>query len=177
MIERQVAQAILQQPIGKVKLRGKEYPINHPSPATLIMVSEECSRFPHIDPKGNILTEILRTSKDCAVVGKIIAILILGAKRVNEYRMVESTEKRHSRSFLRRFLHLPDKVTTHKRNVAEIDYLAAILLEDFTPSQLGKLTESLFFYSEIADFFGLTTSLSGANLLRSTKEVVTASGE
>lgn len=171
-----VADAILQQPMGVVTLRGIEYPICHPSPATLIMVSQLCSALPPVDGKGNVLTEVLRTAKDSAVIGKVIATLILGAKRVKEHRMVEITHTRQSRSLWRRLLMLPDKQTEETEKVAEIDYFAEALLEDLTPAKLNDIALSLFAYSEIADFFGLTTSLSAANLLRRTREVGTAFG-
>lgn len=176
-IEQQVADAILQQPVGKVRLRGVDYPVNHPSPATLIMVSALCSDLPPIDGKGNVLTEVLRTASGCKVVGQIVATLILGAKRIKEGRMVETTRRSAKKCFWRRLLGRFDTLSTVTEKVAEIDYLAEILLEDFTPSQLRELAQRLFFYSEVVDFFGLTTSLSVANLLRSTREVVTASGE
>ena len=51
-----------------------------------------------------------------------------------------------------------------------------MLLEDLTPAKMNEIALDLFAYSEIADFFGLTTSLSVANLLKRTKEVVTAFG-
>lgn len=175
-IETKVAEAILQQPMGVVTLRGIEYPICHPSPATLIMVSQLCADLPPIDGKGNVLTETLRTAKDSAVIGKVIATLILGAKRVKEQRTVEITRTRQSSSLWRRLLGLPDKQTTVTEKVAEIDYFAEMLLEDLTPAKMNEIALDLFAYSEIADFFGLTTSLSVANLLRRTKEVVTAFG-
>lgn len=176
-IEKQVADAILQQQMGVVTLRGKEYPVSHPSSATLIMISQLCADLPAIDIKGNILTEVLRTAKDCAVIGKIIAILILGAKRVKENHTIEYTCTRTYGSAWRRFLGIPDKQTVETKKVAEIDFFTEILLEDFAPSQLRLLAQNLFTYSEVVDFFALTTSLYEANLLRRTREVETASGE
>ena len=140
------------------------------------MVSQLCADLPPLDGKGNVLTETLRTAKDSAVIGKVIATLILGAKRVKEQRTVEITRTRQSRSLWRRLLGLPDKQTTVTEKVAEIDYFAEMLLEDLTPAKMNEIALDLFAYSEIADFFGLTTSLSVANLLKRTKEVVTAFG-
>ena len=176
-IEKQVAEAILQQPLGVVTLRGKDYPVSHPSPATLIIVSELCAGLPNVDAKGNMLTEVLRTARNSAVIGKIIATLILGAKRIRENHTVETTYTASSSGLWRRLFGLPDKQTTVTKKVAEIDYFANILLEDFTPSQLATLATDLFVYSEVTDFFRLTTSLCAANLIRSTTGVVTASGE
>lgn len=176
-IEQQVADAILQRPVGKVTLRGKEYPVNHPSPATLIMVSALCSELPSVDVGGNVLTEVLRTARGCAVVGRIVATLILGAKRIKECHTVETARRSAKRGFWRRLFGRAGTSSTVTEEVAEIDYFTEILLEDFTPSQLRELAQRLFFYSEVVDFFGLTTSLSVANLLRSTREVETASGE
>ena len=176
-IEKQVATAILQQPLGVVTLRGQEYPVNHPSPATLIMVSQLCAEMPSIDRNGNILTEVLLTAKDCEVIGKVIATLILGAKRIREHHIMEITRTRSYGGVWRRFFHLHDKQTTVTEKVAEIDYFTEVILEDFSPSSLKALAERLFHYAEVADFFGLSTSLSVANLLKRTKEVETVSGE
>ena len=175
-IERQVADAILEQPVGKVTLRGRDYPVSHPSPATLIMVSALCSELLVVDIGGNVLTEVLRTAKGCQVVGRIVATLILGAKRVKESHEVEVVRTVANRGFWRRLLHLPCRQSAISEKVAEIDYFTEVLLEDFTPSQLRELAQRLFFYSEVADFFGLTTSLCAANLLRRTREVETVSG-
>lgn len=176
-IETEVAEAILQQPMGVVTLRGIEYTICHPSPATLIMVSQLCADLPPINGKGNVLTETLRIAKDSAVIGKIIATLILGAKRVKENKMIEITRTRSSRSLWRRFFGLPDKQTVVTEKVAEIDYFAEMLLEEISPAKMNEIALDLFAYSEIADFFALSTSLSVANLLKRTKEVGTASGD
>lgn len=176
-IEQQVSEAILQKPVGYVTLRGENFPVNHPSPATLIMVSELCSGLPVMNDNGNVLTEVLGTAKNSAVVGKIIATLILGAKRVNERHIIERVNPKACKRWCWRVFGFRDQVINETKKVAEIDYFSECLLEDFTPSQLNALATKLFFYSEVADFFGLTTSLSAANLLRRTKEVETAFGE
>lgn len=176
-IEEKVSDAILQQPIGKITLRGIEYPINHPSPATLIMVSQICANFPYIDSKGNILTEVLRTASDFRLIGRVVATLILGAKRIKEYKTLQITRTRPKRSSWRRFLGLPDKHITVTEKVSEIEYLSEVIMEELTPSQLRDITQELFFYSEVTDFFGLSTSLYVTNLIKRTKEVETVFGE
>ena len=175
-IERAVADAILQQPSGTVTLRGVDYPLGPPSPATLIMLSGLCGDLPVMDVKGNILHEVLLRGRDCGVLGRMVAVLILGAKRVCEGRMVEVEAVRERRGFLRRLLGLPCRMVTARRLVPELDYLSGVVLEDLSPSGLSSLTEQLLLYGEVADFFALTTSLCGANLLRPSGEVVTASG-
>lgn len=91
--------------------------------------------------------------------------------------MIEITRTRSSRSLWRRFIGLPDKQTVVTEKVAEIDYFAEMLLEEISPAKMNEIALDLFAYSEIADFFALTTSLSVANLLKGTKEVGTASGD
>lgn len=176
-IEEEVGKAILQEPLGVVTLRGVTYPVNHPSSATLIQVSRLCQKIPAIDEKGNILYEVLKKASECDVIGKIIATLILGAKRIKENHIIEIPHTRSCGGAWRHFFGLPDKVITEIEKVSEIEYFSSVLLEDFTPSQLMSLADKLFAYSEVGDFFALTTSLSVANLLKSTKEVVKTFGE
>lgn len=86
-IESKVASAILQRP--KVIFVGKKkYKVSKPSTATILLVSEAISQLPQekLDA-NNLLYESLRIGKDCAPLGRIAAILIVGAKKYNAIRV------------------------------------------------------------------------------------------
>lgn len=177
-IEKLVSDAILQNPSDTITIDGVEYPITSPTPATLILVSELVSSMPYIDRKApNIMYEVLRTAKDMAVVGKIVATLILGAKRIKERRKVcKSRIEYYERWSWRKFR----KVVESRKVVEEqleIDYLAERLLDEVTTDTLLRVTAKRLGQMQIGDFFELTTSLSEANVIKRTKEVEeTASG-
>ncbi len=170
--EQQVAEAILQKGATKIEIAGTSYEIAPPTPATLILVSELTSQLPAIDKNTqDILGETLRTAKDCGILGKIAATLIIGAKRIREAHTVTiSTRRRWSwRKF--RFI-------TENETMPEIDFIARAILEEVTTQTLAKALGQRFLDMQIGDFFGLTTSLSETNILKPTKEVEqTASGQ
>lgn len=171
-IEKKVTDAILQRASDSIEIEGKVYPIAPATPATLILVSELVANMPEIATEGeNLLFETLRTAKDCSVIGEIVATLILGAKRIKEHRLV--TRERvftYNRFSLRKF----DLVLTRKtftEEVEEIDYLSELILDNCSPEVLSQIVSKRLLDMGISDFFGLTTSLSAANLLRRTREV------
>ncbi len=166
-IESRVAETILQRPTEPIEICGERYRIASPSLATLILVSEAVSFFPRIDPDpDSILTEVLRTAKDCRKIGEIAAILILGARGLTEKRTVTET----------RFFGLWRRKKELTVNLKE--ELAEKLLLHCRPSVLASVIAGRLKEMEIADFFGITTFLNEVNLLRPTGEVVetTASG-
>ncbi len=171
-IEKKVTDAILQRTSSVIEIEGKEYPIAPATPATLILVSELVSELPVIhDDAENILIETLRTARDCKVVGKIVATLILGAKRIKENNVVTIEEESHSRHFSIRKMRFIDEVKKDIYEFNELEYLSTLVLENCTPATLSQIISKRLIDMGIADFFGLTTSLSAANLLKSTKEV------
>ena len=178
-LEEQVASTILQaSTIGKtITINGEEYEITDPTPATLMMVSAEVSNMPKVNRDSeNILVEVLRTAKDSVpIIGRIAAILLLGAKRISQHReiTVEETKKRWSwRKF--RFV----KETTISSKGWEMDYLAHRITTDLTISTISDFISKRLGEMQVGDFFGLTTSLSAVNILKQTKEVEeTAHGE
>ena len=177
-IEQQVADTILQQPTDEITIGGRTYPIGQPTPATLIMVSGLVSQLPEIDPKSdNILVEVLAKAKDCRIIGKVLAALILGAKRIKENNKIKVTiehvEKRWSWTKFR------VETIRHKEvnYESEYQYLAKQVLEECTVEQLRELLTRRLLEMQVADFFAVTTSLCVTNLLKRTKEVETASGD
>lgn len=154
-VEKSVSDAILQHK-QKVTICGRTYEVAPPTPATLIMASEYIAELPKIDAKGNIVSAVLTSAKDARSLGKIVATLILGAKRINLGKKV--------------------RVGLFKKR-SELEWLAQHLLENMTTQELAKVVTERLADMQIGDFFGLTTSLAGVSLTRPTKEVETASGE
>lgn len=177
-LEKKVADAILERASDSITIEGKEYPIAPPSPATLILVSELVATMPIVKKDAeNALYEVLSTAKDLSVIGKIVATLILGAKRIKEHRTIAVAHVEHSKRWSwRKFRFVgSDNITT--KEVEELDYLADKILEEVTPATLLKVVIKRIGNMQVMDFFELTTSLSAANLLKRTKEVETASGD
>lgn len=178
-IEKRVSEAILQNHSETIKIDGIEYPITSPTPATLILVSELVSSMPFVNRKAtNIMYEVLRTAKDMAIVGKIVATLILGAKRIKEKRKVLKTKIEYYEHWSwRKFCKVIDSRKIMEEQL-EIDYLAERLLEEVETKTLLSITANRLAKMQIADFFELTTSLSEANIIKRTREVEeTVSGD
>lgn len=163
-IEKQVAEAVLQQ-AEEIHIGNKTYYAAPPSIATLILVSEAVSRLPvDLDP-SNVIGETLSKAKDCRPLGEIVALFILGAKGAQETtEIAEKQRKKYLWGLIKRD-------ATIKRSVRKIDVLANEVLEVLTPNELNLLTARLLQRMQIADFFGLTTFLTGVNLTRPTKVV------
>lgn len=155
-IESKVAKTILQKP-ETIKVGNETFEVAPPSTATLILLSEAVSKLPNYKlDEDRLFTEVLATAQDCKPLGEIGAILILGAKRINERRKLFGIINRKS----------------------EKDRLAQKLLTDLTPRELNEVIAKILQSLEIGNFFGLTTSLTEVNLLRQTRGVVTtASGQ
>ena len=177
-IEKKVTDAILQRAESFI-LDGVEYEITPPTPATLILISELVSTMPVVDRKAsNILYEVLATAKDLSVIGKIVATLILGAKRIKERRYVTIQDETETKRWSWKRLRFVTSRTTIETKVLEVDYLAERLLNEATNEALVNIVSKRLGMMQIGDFFELTTSLSEANQLKRTKEVVaTQSGE
>lgn len=165
-IEQQVAGALLQKGI-EVQVGNTAYAVAPASIATLVLVSELVSQLPTVQMSElNIFTESLCIAKDCRLFGDIAAVLILGAKGLQETREVVENVLFG---------------LWHKKKTIVIDRqreLADEILKELSPSNLNALLTTLFKSMEIEHFFGLTTSLLEINLLRRTREVtMTASGQ
>lgn len=166
-IEQDVASAILERP-EEVKVGGRTYRVSPPSTATLILASAIISRLPQgkLDG-GHVMEETLSVAKDCASLGDLAAVLILGAKEYEEgARVCEKREKRLLWGLIR-----------VRYTVRES--LAERLLRETTPREFQNLIVQLLQRMQVGDFFALTTFLTEINLLRPTKVVeteATASG-
>ena len=143
-IEQRVGRSVLQEG-QRITVGGRTFTVAPPSTATLILASEAISRLPqtHLD-SGKVIEESLSIARECRVLGDIVAILILGAKRGGGSRLFAFRRRRLSKR----------------------------LLDSLTPSELHKLTATLLKDLQIGDFFGLTTFLTEINLIRPTRKVV-----
>ena len=169
--EQRVAEAILQGSLkGKVfEVGGEKYTVTEPTPATLMMVSAEVAKMPQVNANtDNVLHEILRTAKDTEVLGKIAAILIIGAKRIKEHRQKTVYLSSERLNFFKR---ITTSFKRKERTVEEIDWLSEYLLDNVTIKTLAELISVRLAEMQIGDFFGLTTSLSAVNIIKATKEV------
>jgi len=164
-IETRVAEAILQQPM-EVAVGKSKYLVAPPSVATLILASEAVSRLPQgaLDEQ-RVLEETLAKAEYCRPLGEVAAILILGAKGLTETRKVKEKQPRYY--FFGLFCRT--KTVEVERAFNRKEELANELLENLSPSELNMLISRILKTMQIADFFGLTTFLTGANLLRPTK--------
>jgi len=158
---------ILQQPT-KIIIGGREFNVAPPSTATLILVSQAVARLPQekMNPDA-VLEESLSIAKDCAVLGEIGAILLLGAKHLTEtVKAPQIKEKRLLWGLIRVRREVAVETTVDRK--AE---LTRWLLEEVTPAELQGGIANLLTRMQIGDFFGLTTFLVEINLLRPTKKV------
>lgn len=155
-VEMKVADAILQQPV-RVEICGETYLVAPPSVATLILASAAISKMPIVDKDAeNIVYEALAVAEECAPLGEVIAILVLGAKGL--------TGVKKSWFWLKR------------KTVDKKAELAQKLLENLSPKQLNELMNSILAQMDMAFFFGTSIALSEINLTRAKKKT-TASGQ
>ena len=177
-IEKKVADSILQRSNDTLEIDGNVYPVAQPTPATLILISEQISFMPDMDiDSDNILFEVLAKSKDCKALGTIAATLILGAKRIKENRIITAKKPVDVRRFSWRKFRFVTVRKEKEFEVNELDHLSELILDNCTTQTIRELITKRLKNLQIGDFFGLTTSLSEANLLKRTKEVETVSGE
>lgn len=155
-IEHKVAETILQRP-KTIKVGGRTYSVAPPSIATLILASEAISQLPSVAlDDRRVVEESLRIAKDCKAMGDVAAILLLGAE---ESQRPIKRKKRILRLFSRR----------DKELLTRKDEVAYELLNRLDSAAFNALLLELLRIFSLGDFFGLTTFLTGINLLRPTK--------
>lgn len=161
-LEEKTAETILQR-AAEIKIGEKTYKAASPSIATLILVSEAVSRLPHrkLD-KGNMVQESLAVGKDGGILCEIAAILVLGARHINDPVNDPQTGSKHPKwGFFRR------KRKAH--TLTQKEYLTREIAETYGTKELENLIALLLGQMDLADFFALTTFLTEVNLLRQTK--------
>lgn len=166
-IESKVADTLLQRE-EEVKVGGQTYMVAPPSTATLVLVSEQIANLPTLvlNPK-KIMEETLAVAKDCKALGNILAILILGARQVNEPVTEIITERKPV------LFGLFHRMATRKVVSTRMESLSKKVMEEMTPRELQNMVSQLLMKMQVADFFGITTFLTEINLMRSTRKVET----
>lgn len=165
-IEQKVAAAILQREVATIEINGRAYSIAPPTIGTLIAVSEIISTLPVVEKvaKEDAVNSVLQNARHFRALGKIASTLILGARPVIETREVVEDARRGFWWFRK-----PKKRTIE---VNLQDELADIIVDSISPSVLFDVIIRRLRDMEVGTFFSITTSLSEANLLAPTKEVV-----
>lgn len=163
-IEQRVASAVLERATDKFEIDGVVYPIADPSIATLILVSEIVSTLPIVDkniPKENVVYSVLHYAKDFRAIADICAILILGANHLTEEKEIPQ------KKFLGIIPREPKRILIDRKSE-----LSRLILENISPSKILDIFIRRLEDMEVGYFFSITTSLSEANILKPTKEVV-----
>lgn len=168
--EQRTAETILQQK-ERVTIDGHEYEVGKPTVATVIMVSEAVSHLPKMNRVKNedIAYEVLRTAKGTQALGRVAAILILGAKRVKEHRPDNTFMIAQPKRPWWQFWQCWHKHPEEEKPREEVEVLAERITDTYTPRELSQLISRRLFDLQIGDFFGLTTSLAEANILKPTR--------
>lgn len=153
--EKKVADALLQRE-QEITLSGKVYKVAPPSIATLILVSECLAELPEelFNTTGddvNLTIEALRSARYARPIGKAIATLILGAKRIRRDNLL---------SWWLRYV----------KRASRLDRVALKVLESYPPSELSRVFLQLVSRMEVGDFFALTAFLQGLRVTRPTRE-------
>lgn len=164
-IESRVAAAILEKPMAEIEIDGEVYKVAPPSIGTLILVSEIVSTLPVVEKVNaeKMVYSVLYNARFFRPLGDMAAVLILGAKNLKEKRE-RVMEKRYLFGLIRRRKTITEEIDKRKM-------LAQQIIDNVRPSVLFNLVIRRLEDMEISSFFGITTSLSEANLLKPTKEV------
>lgn len=179
-IETKTAKTILEDDKQKVTIAGKEYTIAEPSTATILMASSLISELPNLrKPDGKtadgtyIIQVVLDKAKDMRNIGKLLALLILGAKRVKEHRMIKNERTQSHTEPRKRGLRATIKAwwqNKREKPKEEIEALTDEILDNLPPGKIYELLEPRLLDQDISGFFYLTTSLKlQANILEPTK--------
>lgn len=163
-IESKTARAVLNLPDRTVEIGGMTYGIAKPTLGTLIMVSGLAAELPVLDGE-DIFKSAVTGARDCGVLAKIVAVLILGAKRVSEER-TETVEIQVKRGFSLFHLFGGSENATRQIHVLEVDHLSEKVAQNLSVSEIKEIIVGCVLDLGIADFFAVTTSLAGTNLLR-----------
>ena len=171
-IEELIGETILQdsKPIEIAGLGTLQ--VAHPSVATLIEASKIISRLPVMPSiRGKEETALVFTlahARDCAILGDVAAVLLLGKKGISRRVDNRSRTKSWKNNRLFDFFH---------RKVFLRTLLAQALLEECTPEQLQNIIVECLGLQQVGFFLNIITTLNEANVLRQTRNVTTVSGQ
>jgi hypothetical protein len=154
------ADAILQNPV-KVTVGERTYSIAPPTIATLIEASKYIAHIPdiNIDESNDesIIAGVLSEAKNCAYIGDITAILMLGKKNL-------VSEKKYLFGLI-------------TRKVDNVSKLSKVLLENLSVIELHGLVFKSLKMHQPDFFFGLLIFLKSINQIKPAKTPTTASGQ
>lgn len=154
-IEALTADCILQNPVT-ISIGNEKMKVSKPTLGTLIEASKYIGKLPELGTLNveQAIPYAMATAEKCALVGDIIAILILGRKEA---------EKPVDCKFRRFFGLFRRKVRTQR------EVLAEKILETCSSKEIMGMYLALIDLQKIAFFLRLTTSLNETNLLRRTR--------
>lgn len=150
-IQHKVADTILQRSLT-LNLGGAEYDVESPTLGTLILVSERIAKIPIFDiDTNNVIESLLGNAKHCKAIGEVLAVFILGAKKLKDLDRVRLCHKHHKSA--------EDVVTELGEQFCNTCSLEEINIA------FGKIIKSI----SVNDFFAITTFLQEVNLTKPTK--------
>lgn len=155
--EEKTAAAILQKGMSVI-IGGKEYIAPRPTLATIIEVSAMIAEYKEIEfsmTPNDVVSETLRIAKDFKGIERILAMIVLGAKKAT--KEVKILGK-----------------TIWKSKV--LDRLADTIRNVMTPKEITEMLIKLFGTMDCAFFLVAITSLNRVNHLKAMKET-TVSGQ
>jgi hypothetical protein len=165
-VEQKVAETILDAP-KVIRIGGVTYTVTPPTVGTVILVSSEIAKLPEttdIDMNDGVgmMRWSLVNAKDCIPLARILAMMILGAKKALE--KIPSDRKKGL--FTKE---APDADKT------QADALSETIMDELSPYELsGKISE-LLPYMQLPGFFAVTTFLKEIpSVTKPTREVVKA---
>lgn len=176
-IEKKAADAVLENDI-EIKIGDSAMKMPQPTLATLVMVSKYTPDLPNLMGNSNttVIDAILSNSDKLPTIAHIAAIFILGARRIKEgYKVPVERKEMANKKVL--WIFNRKKEVTSIEYIPELDYIKNLIIEIMTPKELAMLLLECMSFVDVKDFFGVTVSLSGANLLKSTEAVEIASGD
>ena len=160
-LEQNVADIILQNS-EEIKIGDKIVKVPQPVTSTLIEVSKYISFIPEMkisDDVEEVLAEVLRYAHESDSFADILAIMMLGRKRLTE-TLIE-------RKYL---IFRKTKVVNNQAIVKDW------LLDNFNSDELYQLMSELFKMLKVDFFLAITTFLKEVNLTKKTKNETIAFG-
>lgn len=161
--ESMTADTLLQR-VQSITIGGVEYVVAPPTLATLVLVSEEVSYLPQVvlDPAKHV-EDALREARNFRTLADVMAILILGAKRL-------TIEEEYTTRVLGIFKRKRKRVVNMKQRVAEA-------MMNVELSELLVALTTILKMMQTEHFFAIATFLTSINLTKPTKVAeTTASG-
>ena len=155
--EKQLVEGIVNKKFNTLNIHGHYFPITTATLGTVIRASEELQglTIPLNNEDINVLIEALKNAQQANILGNLIAILILGAKR----------EKENLKIKIRKFPLFPFLY----RKISEKEFLAKTIVDEVSPSLLQAIITQRLVDLELVSFYGTIKSLSINNILEPTK--------